>query len=115
VPQLPIPAEHLAELLSRPLAPRPGGWQLTVTHLHVVEEHKALRVVMAVTCRPDAASSAQQWRVAVPVGEEDLDSSVLPQTLVTILRANLEEWWDTKSSDPQTGSWAIRTDDPDVQ
>jgi hypothetical protein len=107
--QLPCDPAELAIDLNRPLASRDRR-QLHVEAVSV--EHgdapNSARVVLLVKAVPGPGGEEEQWRVAIPVSPDDLDPMVTRQALVTTLRANLEEWWDTKSFDPMTRNMGTR-------
>jgi hypothetical protein len=113
---LSIPEAELAERLSVPLAPRQHGWALTVTQLSVpdVADGEQLRMVLTVKCRENTDDPDEWWRVSIPVDRDIFDSAVSPQALRVTLRANLEEWWDTKAFDPWTGLWGTRLENGQV-
>jgi hypothetical protein len=103
VPPLPMSAEELARLLSRPL---PGGPALAVNDLVLVEVPGPpgweLRLRARVTVEDQA------WEVSFPVDPMDFDPDVVPASLVLVLRANLEEWWHTREHEPHTAAWGRR-------
>jgi hypothetical protein len=98
--RLPCDPEELATELSRPLAARDRR-RLTVQSLWLErgESADSARLMLLVRARSHGQSAEEQWRVALPVGAQDLDPAVSRQALVVTLRANLEEWWDTKGFD----------------
>ena len=99
--RLPYEPEELAVELSRPLASR-DRCRLTVESLWLEGEDDpdSVVLVLQVSARAHPAAAEEHWRVSLPVSPQDLDPEVSRQALAVTLRANLEEWWDTKSSDP---------------
>jgi hypothetical protein len=112
VPPLPLAPEELARRLSEGLAPRPEGLELSVEQPILVEvpEDPGLVLRLRVTAATAADPDGQVWQLAIPLDPADLDPEVNPSALVTVLRANLEEWWDVKDSEPHIASWGRRLD-----
>jgi len=110
VPALPMPPEELARSLSRALGGRSAGPALTVTEPGLVrtpdEPGLGLRVTVDAAGGPGHAG--ETWRVTIPVDPIDLEPDVSPSALVTVLRANIEEWWDRKAYEPHLASWGRR-------
>jgi hypothetical protein len=108
LPSLPSPAAEFAERLSRPLAPRRDGLELTVSQVRVAtdsSEHLTLAFDVVAT-RPD--HDDERWRLTVPIDAEELSPLVALNSLVVTFRANIEEWWDTRSYDELIASRATR-------
>lgn len=110
---LPMPAEELAERLSRALAPNHDSVELVVSSPTLVQaaattgEGLEFRVHVTVTL---PGHPAQRWQVTVPIDPIDLDPAVNHSAFVTTLRANLEEWWATKDQEPTTAARGRRLD-----
>jgi hypothetical protein len=113
VPSLPLPPEELARRLSRGLGARPDGLELSVAEPVLVEvagdPGVELRVRVTATSR-DTSSDGERWRVSIPVDPADLAPTVSLPAVILILRANLEEWWDVKDSEPEFAAWGRRLD-----
>jgi hypothetical protein len=109
---LPCDAAQLAAELSRPLVER-DAYRLTVHSVAVTcaSEPDAATLSLLVDAVPAPGARPERWQVDLPVSVEDLDPSVLHASLVTTLRANLEEWWATKGFDPVTQGLGRRLGD----
>jgi hypothetical protein len=114
--RLPLDPKALASELSQPLAVRDKR-RLDVTFVSLVRsrDSDSLRLELTVLAIPVPGAAAEHWRVAIPVSPEDLDPEILPASFVVTVRANLEEWWDTKGADPFTSKMGQRLFDPDDQ
>ncbi|MGH3769273.1 MAG: hypothetical protein ACRDS0_00890 [Pseudonocardiaceae bacterium] len=109
-PALPTPPEDLARQLSRPLAPRRDGLELSVADPTLVEtaEDPTLRLRLRVTVTTARSKTAEHWQVMIPLDPADLDPAVNPTAFVVTLRANLEEWWDMKDRESHIAAWGRR-------
>ncbi|MBV9012485.1 MAG: hypothetical protein JO272_10625 [Pseudonocardiales bacterium] len=107
-PALPISPEELARTLSRPLAPRRDGLELSVADPTLVETGDDLRLRLQVTVTTARSETAEQWQVMIPLDLADLDPAVNPTAFATTLRVNLEEWWDMKDREPHIAAWGRR-------
>ena len=112
--RLPLEPKALASELSRPLAVRDKR-RLDVTSVSLVggAESESLRLELTVLAIPASVAATEHWRVTIPLSPEDLDPEILPASFVVTIRANLEEWWDTKGSDPFTSKMGQRLPGPD--
>ncbi|GEM_PF-6868270 len=89
---LPVPLAGLPRLLSRELTPhRPRP--LAVTSVDAARV-PGLRLLIGVV----AGHDAQMWELTLDLPEPDLES-LDPYSFVVTVRANLEEWWDTRTPD----------------
>lgn len=110
LPSLPVPPADLPERLSRPLAPRRNGLELSVTAAELIEngEEFALQLAVSVTSRqhPDP----HRWQVRIPLGLQDPEDpleGLNAESFVITCRANLEEWWDMKGQEPRIAAWGL--------
>ena len=107
---LPMPAVELGRRLSRTLAPRRDGLQLSVADPELIETPTNFGLMVKVTVTTDGMPGADSWRVTVPLDPLDLDPAVDPASFVTTIRANLEEWWDMKGVEPLIAAWGHHLD-----
>jgi hypothetical protein len=107
-PSLPVPPEDLACKLSRPLAPRRDGLELSVVDPTLVKTGDDLRLRLRVTVTTARSETAEHWQVSIPIDPADLDPAVNPSAFATTLRANLEEWWDVKDRESRIAAWGRR-------
>lgn len=88
------------ESLSRPLGSAHVEWQLIVIDGSFgpdeLSGEPALR--MTVSAHPALDEPAQTWRVTLLLDSEDLLEDPNIQAHLVVVRANLEEWWQTKDS-----------------
>ena len=112
LPALPIPPEELARSLSRALGGRSAGPALTVTEPGLVRtpDEPGFGLRLTVDVDGGAGGAGETWRVTIPVDPIDLEPDVSPSALVTVLRANIEEWWDRKADEPRLASWGHRVE-----
>jgi hypothetical protein len=107
-PSLPVPPENLARKLSRPLAPRRDGLELSVADPTLVETGDGPGLRLRVTVTTAHSEMAEYWQVTIPLDPADLDPAVNPTAFATILRADLEEWWDVKDRESRIATWGRR-------
>src|SRR4051812_43588074 len=104
MPQTPLPfaPEELARRLSRSLAPRPDGLELSVTEavLADVPGDPGYELRMRVTATTVTDPDGEVWQVNLPLGPEDFLPDIDPISFVVTIRANIEEWWDVKDAEP---------------
>jgi hypothetical protein len=96
---------RLREALSRPQCPGGDGWEVAVRgYPRLVETAEAAEVVICAVCTRGGVKEV--WAVSIPVDISDLNLD--PDVLGTTLRANLEEWWVTRHSEPRVAAWGVR-------
>jgi hypothetical protein len=101
--QLPLDPQALAAELSRPLAVRDKRrLDVASVSLRGDQESGSLSLVLTVQAVPVPGATPECWLVTFPMAPEELDPDILPASFVVTIRANLEEWWDTKGADPFT-------------
>lgn len=99
--ELPIPAASFAQALSGKISGSDNP-EITVTSCALRAETDDEQVIVfhaeLVVVPPDNGSP-ERWLWALPIQEVDL---TLPtDSLVATVRANLEEWWFAKDSEPR--------------
>ncbi|MBV8542605.1 MAG: hypothetical protein JO063_09700 [Pseudonocardiales bacterium] len=105
---LPLPPEDLARKLSRPLAPRRDGLELSVADPTLVETGDDPKLRLRVTVTTARCETPEHWQVTIPLDPVDLDPAVNATAFATTLRANLEEWWDMKDRESRIAAWGRR-------
>jgi hypothetical protein len=91
---LPVALADLPDRLSRELDPGHPR-RLTVTQVHHVGTRGGQRLVITVEARPGGGRQGQRWRLHYDLPPEDL-ALLGPESFVSTVRANIEEWWDTR-------------------
>jgi hypothetical protein len=93
--ELPVPWDELPGLLSRELDPaRPR--RLKVRSVTAGPD-PLLQLVIVLDAEPPAGPP-QTWRLTYDVADDDLQLLGAPAFVLTV-RANIEEWWDTRAAD----------------
>jgi hypothetical protein len=100
--ELPIPAASFAQALSGKISGSDNP-EITVTNcaLRAQTDDERLLVFHAeLAVLPSDDGSPERWLWDLPIQEVDL---TLPtDSLVATVRANLEEWWFAKDSEPRS-------------
>jgi hypothetical protein len=110
-PSLPLPAADLARQLSKPLAPRRNGLELSVVAAQLIDTGAELALQLDVSITSDDQPTPQRWQVTLPLGPADPEDpleDLKPESFVITIRANLEEWWDMKAQEPHIAAWGQR-------
>ncbi|MCO5968990.1 hypothetical protein [Actinoallomurus soli] len=68
----------------------------------LVEEADRLVLRLQIAARP----AGELWELRLSLDPVDLDLD--PAALVLVLRANIEEWWDCKDTEPHIAAWGHR-------
>lgn len=89
------PTQELARLVSDALPGPVREWDLRVSSVERARDKSSVTVVLDCEARHGAK---QQWEVTLPGDAED--DHLTRSALVTTLRANIEEWWDTRGREP---------------
>jgi hypothetical protein len=94
---LPVPWEDLAELLSKDLdhSQQRGLKVRSVSRGAGV----ASQLVVIVQADSGATGQPQTWRLTYDIPLDDLNL-LAPESFVLTVRANIEEWWDTRPTQP---------------
>jgi hypothetical protein len=109
-PSLPVPPADLPARLSRALAPRRNGLELSVTAAELVEDGTEFGLQLAVSVTSGEQPDPQRWRVILPLGPPDPEDpleDLNADSFVITCRANLEEWWDMKGQEPRIAAWGL--------
>ena len=111
-PQLPVADKELVRLLNRPLTrPDHRSVNLTVDSAQAREGigPTKLGLELAVRVSTPARGRESAWTVVIPLDPLDIAEGMTPQAFVATMRANLEEWWACKDTDPEIARWGTAT------
>jgi hypothetical protein len=102
---LPCDPDLLATELRRPLVPTDRHRLAVETvELRPGDQPDSGLLVLRVQAVPAPGAPVEYWQLDLPMSKDDLDPQVTHHAFVTTLRANIEEWWATKDSEPHTAA-----------
>ena len=113
---LPVAPDRLPELLSKPFGTYRAGFgdglSITVSRAEVVIDESRHWVLLAkVRVTSSTNPDPQEWQITLPLGADDEEGRLIdatPSAFIRTLRANLEEWWHVKDSEPNIAAWGRR-------
>lgn len=95
-----VHAPRFVDLVNESLPHRSRSHYLNVLVVTLSADQARAEVVLEIV---DDRTLKQVWDVAIPI--DPIDLTLNDQALATVLRANLDEWDDTRAHEPELAAW----------